>query len=130
MRLLIYNINKLLQVSRLAPEFRSGKEMQILPFLENAWLYCEGEKIIDFGLMKEMPSEYLSSDTVFDVSGRMVMPAYCDSHTHLVYAGSRETEFIDKVKGLSYIEIARRGGGILNSALILHNTSEDELFVQ
>jgi imidazolonepropionase len=130
MSLLICNIKKLLQVSRHAPEFRKGSDMQTLPSLENAWLYCEGEKIVDFGPMKEMPSEFLSSDTVFDASGRMVMPAYCDSHTHLVYAGSRETEFIDKVKGLSYEEIARRGGGILNSALVLHNTSEDELFVQ
>ncbi len=130
MRLLIYNIKKLLQVANHSPEYRSGKEMQILPSLENAFLYCEDEKITGFGLMKDMPSEYLSSETVFDATGRIVFPAYCDPHTHLVYAGSREMEYIDKIKGLSYEEIAKRGGGILNSAKLLHQTSEEELFEQ
>jgi imidazolonepropionase len=130
MRLLIYNIKNLLQASKQTPLCRKGKDMQILPSLENAWLYCEDDKIVDFGLMKELPSEYNSSESGFDASGRIVMPAYCDPHTHLVYAGSRESEFIDRTSGLSYEEIAKRGGGILNSALILHNTTEEELYQQ
>jgi imidazolonepropionase len=130
MSLLIYNIKNLIQVSRQTPACRKGIEMQILPSLGNAWLYCENEKITDFGLMNDMPSGYLSSDKVYDASGRIVMPAFCDSHTHLVYAGSRETEFVDKIRGLSYEEIFRRGGGILNSAKALHAIPEDELFEQ
>jgi len=104
--------------------------MQVLPSLENSWLYCVDDKIIDFGLMAEMPSQHLSSDTVFDATGRIVLPSFCDSHTHLVYAGSRENEFIDKIRGYSYEDIAKRGGGILNSAKMLHAISEDELFEQ
>jgi len=130
MRILIYNIKKLLQVSKQTPEIRKGEEMKILPFLENAWMYCEGKKIVNFGLMKDMPSEYYSAEKTFDAVGRIVMPAYCDPHTHLVYAGSRETEFVDKIKGLTYEEIAKRGGGILNSATALHNLPEEELFQQ
>jgi imidazolonepropionase len=127
---LFYNIKKLLQVSRQTPDYRKGIEMQTLPSLENAWLFCENEKITDYGLMKDMPSEYLSSDTVYDATGRVVMPAFCDSHTHLVYAGSRETEFVDKIRGHTYEEIAKRGGGILNSAKAIHVISEEELFDQ
>ncbi len=130
MKILITNIKKLLQVETHPPEFRRGKEMQTLPTLENAFLHCIDDKIVDFGIMKDMPSEYLSSETVIDATGRFVFPGYCDPHTHLVYAGSREMEYIDKIKGLSYEEIAKRGGGILNSARLLHNTSEDELFEQ
>ena len=130
MKLLLTNIKRLLQVANHPPEFRKGKDMQTLPSLENAFLYCVDEKIADFGMMKVMPSEYLSSETVFDATGRLVLPGFCDPHTHLVYSGSREMEYIDKIKGLSYEEIARKGGGILNSAKLLHNTSEDELFEQ
>jgi len=130
MSLLVYNIKKLLQVSTQPPEFRSGKEMQTLHAINNAWLLCEGEKISGFGEMKDMPSELLSSASTYDASDCIVMPSYCDPHTHLVFAGSRENEFIDKIKGLSYEEIAKRGGGILNSSKVLHNTSEDELFQQ
>jgi imidazolonepropionase len=130
MKILITNIKKLLQVENHPPEFRRGKEMQSLPSLENAFLYCIDDKIVDFGLMEDMPSEYLSSETVIDATGRLVFPGYCDPHTHLVYAGSREMEYIDKIKGHSYEEIAKRGGGILNSAKLLHHTSEEELFEQ
>jgi imidazolonepropionase len=130
MRILITNIKKLLQVSSHSPEVRKGYEMQNLPFLENAWLYCIDEKIAAYGMMQDMPSEYLSSDTVYDASDRIVLPSFCDSHTHLVYAGNRESEFIDKIRGLTYEEIAARGGGILNSAKLLHNTTEDSLFEQ
>jgi len=128
MSLLIFNIKNLFQVSDQNPKIRKGKEMQVIPSLENAWLYCEDEKIVDFGSMSEIPQEYMKSDNIYDASGRLVLPAFCDSHTHLVYAGSRETEFIDKIKGLSYEEIAKNGGGILNSAKILHDTPENELF--
>jgi imidazolonepropionase len=130
MRILVFNIKKLLQVSKQTPACRKGKDMQILPSLENAWIYCEGEEIVGYGEMKDLPAEYYSSEICYDASGRLVMPSWCDSHTHLVYAGNRESEFIDKIKGLSYEEIAKRGGGILNSAKILHNTTEDELFAQ
>jgi imidazolonepropionase len=130
MRILIYNIKKLLQVSRQTVACRKGKDMQTLPSLENAWIYCEGEKIVDFGTMQDIPAEYLSSETTYDASGRLVLPSWCDSHTHLVYAGNRESEFIDKINGLSYEEIASRGGGILNSAKLLHHTTEDELYAQ
>jgi len=130
MSLLVQNIKKLLQVSDQPPEFRAGKEMQSLPFLENAFLFSENDKIVDFGEMNDLPSSYLSSQRIVDASDRLVFPAYCDSHTHLVYAGSREMEYIDKIKGLSYEEIAKRGGGILNSARLLHDTPEDELFAQ
>lgn len=104
--------------------------MRTLPVIDNAWLYCEGEKIVDFGKMEDLPERYMSSETVFDASGRFVMPAYCDPHTHLVYAGSREREFVDRIKGLSYEAIAKRGGGIQNSAKLLHGMQEDELFEQ
>lgn len=94
-----------------------------------------GDRIAGFGLMKDLDAGELeamerSADEVVDADGRMVFPSYCDSHTHLVYAGSREMEFMDKLRGLSYQEIARRGGGILNSVELLHNTSEDELLRQ
>ncbi len=103
--------------------------MKKLPLLEHAWLLSDGDRIAAFGRMDVMP-EIPAGTEVLDASGRIVMPAFCDSHTHLVYAGSREKEYRDKVMGLSYEEIARRGGGILNSARLLHNTSEEELYEQ
>lgn len=102
-----------------------GAEMGSMGVLRDAWLQIEDGRIADFGV-GAAPSE----GTVIDAQGGMVMPAFCDSHTHLVYAGSREGEFLDKLAGLSYEEIAARGGGILNSADLLHETSEDELFQQ
>lgn len=125
---LIYNIKSLLQVSRELPGIRKGIEMKNLPSLDNAWLYCDNGIIKDFGVMTEMPSELMKSDIIIDADGRLVLPSFCDSHTHLVYALSRESEFIDKISGLSYEEIAKRGGGILNSAKKLHETSENDLF--
>lgn len=117
-----------------------GEALGDLRTLENAWLVIEGEQIADFGEMDELGNdedgwEQLSAmesraDRVIDATGRFVFPSWCDSHTHLVYAGSREREFMDKIRGLSYQEIARRGGGILNSVELLHNTSEDELVRQ
>jgi len=105
----------------------SGKEMASVEAMSNAWLAIENEKIACFGEGEVIP---FSDDEVLDCKGGMVMPAFCDSHTHLVYSGSREKEYEDKIRGLSYEEIAKRGGGILNSAKLLSETSEDDLFKQ
>ncbi len=112
-----------------------GGEMSVLPSIDDGYLIIKGDKILDIGEMSELSSMQLeaiesSVNKVIDATGKMVFPSYCDSHTHLVYAGSREIEFMDKIRGLSYQEIAKRGGGILNSVELLHNTSEDELFRQ
>lgn len=106
-------------------EWAAGGELADLPSLENAYLLIENEEIIDLGKMTDVPS---SADEFVDVSGQCILPAWCDSHTHLVWAGSREQEFVDRLKGLSYEEIAKRGGGILNSAKKLQNTEEEELY--
>ena len=129
MTTLFENIGRLVQVEREIRPYVCGTEMQQLPSIENAYLVVEEDKIKVFGPMAEVPSEE-GFDQVVDVDGRMILPAFCDGHTHVVYAGSREIEYIDKIKGLSYEEIAKRGGGILNSAKLLHNTSEDSLFEQ
>lgn len=125
---LIYNIGQLNQVREQAPELLKGAEMSELPSITNAWMLIEGDKISAWGQAKE--EEPPAYDEKFDAQGGMVFPTWCDSHTHIVYAGSRETEFVDKIKGLSYEEIAKRGGGILNSAARLQQTTEDELFEQ
>lgn len=106
-----------------------GSEMSELGAISNAWLCIEDDRIIDFGKMEDI-NDYANCENIIDATDRIVLPSWCDSHTHIVYAGSRETEFIDKIKGMSYAEIAKRGGGILNSADKLHNTSEDELYLQ
>lgn len=95
-----------------------------------AWLRTEGERIAAFGTMDSLTADMLAGEEITDARGGMLMPAFCDSHTHIVYAGSRDGEYLDKIRGLSYEEIARRGGGILNSADLLHRTSEDELYRQ
>jgi imidazolonepropionase len=149
MSILIQNIKELVQVEEY-PRLRvSGKEMSVVNTIKDAWLLTEGDMIKDFGRMKDINPDYgsrsMSRSTgsevedgvgqtdnlqIIDASGCMVFPSFCDSHTHLVYAGSREIEYVDKIKGLSYEEIAKRGGGILNSARLLHETSEDELVQQ
>ncbi|WP_435356857.1 imidazolonepropionase [Emticicia sp. SJ17W-69] len=126
--MLIINIKQLVGIRR-NPQLLRGKEMAILPFLENAFLRIEGEKIIDYGLMKDLDLSNETND-IYDAKNAFVIPAWCDSHTHIVYAGSRENEFIQKIKGVSYEEIAKNGGGILNSAKKLNETSEEELFEQ
>ncbi|HOG41972.1 MAG TPA: imidazolonepropionase [Bacteroidales bacterium] len=129
--LLIVNIGKLVQVREQTCSPLRGAQMDILPAIDDAFLFSEKGKIAAFGSMSELPQSFpRSADKVIDAAGRMVLPAFCDCHTHLVYAGSREMEFIDKIRGLSYQEIAARGGGILNSARLLHDTSEEELFRQ
>ncbi|MFT5166923.1 MAG: imidazolonepropionase [Saprospiraceae bacterium] len=122
--ILLRNIKSLVQVRETNSPLR-GLAMQDLKTLENAWLLIDNEQIKDFGAMKTCPE---NADQIIDTTGKMVLPSWCDSHTHLVYAGSREGEFVDRINGLSYVEIARRGGGILNSASRLQHTSEAELF--
>lgn len=135
MRIFIKNIKKLINVRENTPSALSGEQLGVLPCIEDAYLITDGDSIIDFGEMSEIEEGQLAAieqsvDKVIDATGRMLFPSYCDSHTHLVYAGSREMEFSDKLRGLSYQEIARRGGGILNSVALLHNTSEDSLLEQ
>ena len=124
---LIKNIKSLVQAEE-NPKVRSGKSMSVLPCIDNAFLLTEDELIKDYGRMNDCPKDIYAE--VIDASGKFVFPSFCDSHSHLVYAGSREYEFAARIKGLSYEEIARRGGGILNSVQLLRNTSEDELFEQ
>ena len=125
---LFINIKELIQVRKETVSFVSGSDMNILPNIKNAYLLVENGLIADFGAMKNCPE--IANVKVIDASGKILMPTWCDSHTHLVYAGNREGEFVDKINGLSYKEIANRGGGILNSAKKLANTSEDDLYKQ
>ena len=126
MKTLVTNIGLL---AGIGTELRKeGAAMGEVACLKDAWLLIDGEVIAGFGAMADgIPS---GADETFDAAGRMVIPAFCDSHTHAVWAGSREREFEDKIRGLSYAEIAANGGGILNSADLLHATSEDELYDQ
>lgn len=124
---LITNIALLAGIDESGATCKKGKEMAHINTLENAWLLMEGERIANYGTMTgTLPR----ADEEVDAQKGTVFPAFCDSHTHIVFAGSREQEFVDKIKGLSYEEIAKRGGGILNSADRLHLTSEDELYRQ
>lgn len=128
MKLLLTNIRELLQVRDLPPAYVKGKDMQDLPSLKEAWLLIKDGIIEDFGTMGQVPTDTYAE--IIDCSERYVLPTWCDSHTHLVYAGNREQEFVDRIHGLSYQEIAEKGGGILNSAKKLQETPEDELFRQ
>jgi imidazolonepropionase len=107
-----------------------GKELAELPCIRNAYLMIDGEEIVEYGEMQDLGSGMRDVSREIDASGQFVLPAWCDSHTHLVFAGSREEEFVDKIRGASYAEIAAKGGGILNSARKLNAVSEDELFNQ
>lgn len=129
MRILIKNIKKLVQVEDEPRQKVSGKEMAELPVIDNAWLAIEEGEIVGFGAMEDWPgiSDWNKLE-IIDASGKMVFPCFCDPHTHVVYAGSREKEFVDRIEGLSYEEIAARGGGILNSAKRMQDASEEELF--
>jgi len=128
---LIKNIKALVQVGENLPTIRKGAEMKELPILENAFLAQENGVIVEYGSMSEWGGITDWRDVeVIDAEGKYVLPAFCDSHTHLVFAQSREEEFVDRIKGLSYEEIAIKGGGILNSARRLAEMSEDELFEQ
>ncbi len=127
MKTLVRNIARIVGIEQQGRERLCGAEMAQMESLVDAWLLVEDKRIVDFGPMSSAPAE---ADRVVDAEGGMLFPSFCDSHTHLVYASSRDQEFLDKINGLSYEEIARRGGGILNSADRLHETSEDELFRQ
>lgn len=128
MAILIKNIKELLQVRDTNITKLSGSEMATLPSLKNAWLLLEGETIAGYGTIDSCPE--VADAEIIDATGKTVLPTWCDSHTHLVYAGNREQEFVDRINGLSYEEIANRGGGILNSAKRLNEANEDELYEQ
>jgi len=127
MSILIENIKKLVQVDDQPQKFVAGKAMAKLPVMEDAWILIEKDRIASFGKMDDQLRPK-SAKKVIDAKGKMIFPAFCDSHTHLVYPSSREIEYVDKIKGLSYEEIAKRGGGILNTAKKMQEISEDELF--
>ena len=126
MTTLFINIKELIQVRDKSVKKVSGKDMSILPVIKNAFMLIEDDIIINFGSMDNL--DVKKADKVIDLSGRLVLPTWCDSHTHLVYADSREEEFVDRIKGLSYHEIAEKGGGILNSAKKLQLKIEDQLY--
>lgn len=128
MRTLFKNIKELVQVRTEPVSYVAGVLMQELPTLQDAYLVVEDGLIAEFGPMNHCPDDN-QSETI-DATGKIILPCWCDSHTHIVYAGNREGEFVDRIKGLSYAEIASNGGGILNSAKKLQGTSEEELYQQ
>ena len=126
MTTLFINIKELIQVRELSEDKVYGKDMGVLPIIKNAFMLIKGHTIIDFGSMDNL--DIRKADKVVDLTGKLVLPTWCDSHTHLVYADSREDEFVDRIKGLSYHKIAEKGGGILNSAKKLQDKTEDQLY--
>jgi len=128
MKSIFINIKELLQVRESSVMKVSGAEMGILPTIKNAYLIIEENQIVDFGEMSNCPNT--KDFLVTDVFGKYILPTWCDSHTHIVYAGTREQEFVDRINGLTYEEIANKGGGILNSAKLLNETSEKEIYNQ
>jgi len=127
MNVLFINIKELIQVRETSIDFLSGKEMNVLPTLKNAFLLVKKGLIADFGLMENCPDIEIKT---IDATGKMILPSWCDSHTHIVYAGNREGEFVARIHGRSYKEIADNGGGILNSAKRLQTTSDEDLYQQ
>ena len=128
MSLIVKNIGQIVGIDENRRTRVAGKEMESIGMLGNAWILTDGDRIRDYGTMDTFAP--LDGCEVIDADGGWLFPSFCDSHTHIVYAGSREQEFLDKINGLSYEEIAKRGGGILNSADRLHDASEDELYRQ
>jgi imidazolonepropionase len=128
MQTLIINIKELLQIRDASVKKVSGAEMALLPTIKNAYLLIENSIIKSFGKMEDCPK--INPEITIDATEKMVLPSWCDSHTHIVYAGNREQEFVDRINGLSYEEIANRGGGILNSAKKIQETSEEEIYNQ
>jgi imidazolonepropionase len=128
MTILITNIKELLQVRDETILKVSGLQMKELPTIKNAYLLIDNDTIVDYGEMSDVTG--INADQIIDASGKLVLPTWCDSHTHIVYAGDRSQEFVDRINGLSYEDIANRGGGILNSAKTLQDTSEDDLYNQ
>ncbi len=131
MKTLLKNIGNLVGVTDASVTRKAGEAMWNLDSLSDAWLLIEDDRILDFGRSHELTDVFVAcADKIIDMNGQWVFPSFCDSHTHVVYAGNRAGEFLDKINGLSYEEIAKRGGGILNSADLLHATSEDDLYEQ
>lgn len=128
MKTVFKNIKQLIQVREETLTPLRGNEMKELPVLDNAWLLVDNGKIADFGKMQNIPA--FESIPEVDATGKMLLPGWIDSHTHLVFAGNREQEFVDRINGLTYEEIAEKGGGIVNSAKKLQETSEDDLYLQ
>jgi imidazolonepropionase len=130
-KIIIKNIKGLVQASEETPSLLKGKEMAHLPIISNAFIAMEDHRVIDYGKMEDWQgiTDWRGVE-IIDAEGCFVLPSFCDSHTHTIFASFRETEFIDRLKGLTYEEIAQKGGGILNSAKKLQETSEDELFNQ
>ena len=122
------NIKKLIQIRTNNVKIISGKNMKILPYIDNAYLITEDDIILDYGKMDDLNN--LNADKIIDATGKFVLPTFCDSHTHIVFAGNRSKEFTDRINGLSYSEIAKRGGGILNSTKLIEETSEKDLYNQ
>ena len=128
MRTVFINIRELLQVRPQGQKSVAGDAMKTLPKINNAFLIVQNDCISDFGSMTDFRAQ--NGDEIIDATDRLILPCWCDSHSHVVYAGNRSQEFVDRINGLSYEEIAKRGGGILNSAKTLQNTSKDDLFEQ
>ena len=127
---LIKNIDKLFTVSNNS-KLKKGLDMKKLPFIENAWIIINDDKIFDFGHINDWKGiDNWNEFEIIDAENGTVLPSWCDSHTHIVFSGSREQEFVDKINGLSYEEIAKRGGGILNSSMAIKNTTEEDLYQQ
>lgn len=128
MSILIINIKELVQVRETNVTIVKGSDMNLLPTLKNAYLFIDHDTIVEYGKMEDLSG--IEADEIIDAEGKTVLPTWCDSHTHIVYSGDRTQEFVDRINGLSYEDIANRGGGILNSAEKLQSTSEDELYNQ
>ena len=129
MKTVIKNISELIQTETTPRKWVAGKDMSNISTIKDAFVEVENGIITSFGSMNEWNGiEDWNNTDIIDAEGGMVFPTYCDSHTHLVFASSREGEFVDRINGLSYAEIAQRGGGILNSAEKLQNASEDDLY--
>ncbi len=129
-KILIKNIDKLFTVSNNS-KLKKGLDMKKLPFIENAWIIIKDDLIFDFGHMNDWKGiDNWNEFEIIDAENGTVLPSWCDSHTHIVFSGSREQEFVDKINGLSYEEIAKKGGGILNSSMVIKNTTEEELYQQ
>ena len=129
-KILIKNIDKLFTVSNNS-KLKKGLDMKKLPFIENAWIIINDDLIFDFGHMNDWKGiDNWNEFEIIDAENGTVLPSWCDSHTHIVFSGSREQEFVDKINGLSYEEIAKNGGGILNSSMVIKNTTEEDLYQQ
>lgn len=128
MKTILINIKKLLQIRSYNEICISGNSMNNLPFIDNAYLIIEDDIILDYGKMEDLKN--LNADEIIDASCKFVLPTFCDSHTHIVYAGNRSNEFVDRINGLSYSDIAKKGGGIIKSTKLIKDISDDELYNQ